>query len=465
MKRFREPGRRLASVAALVAVAFAAGCAGAATNPGMPAGNAARALSFAGAPSSTGAGKIDHIIIIVQENRSFDNLFAGLSGADTQSYGYDSKGKKIALAPITLATTWDLEHSFAGFFEDCDGRGKFPGTKCRMDGFDKEQVDCGQGSEPKCPNAHPQFAYVPRSQVRPYFDMASQYVVGDRMFESMIDGSSFVSHQYLIAAQANAAVDVPFGGPWGCGGGPGDLVNTVTTARQLGPPISPCFDNATLGDELDAAGVSWKYYTHDAHGNAALWNGYQAIKHIRYGKDWKKDIISPQKRFFDDVANGNLATVSWVTPTCRNSDHAGCGSKTGPHWVASLVNAIGDSQYWKTSAIFIFWDDYGGWYDHVPPPYVDYDGLGFRVPLVVVSPYAKRGYVSHVRYEHGSLLRFIEDRFGLSQLSASDARANSPASDCFDFSQSPRKFRKISTPMTERDFEAQPPDGRPVDTD
>ncbi|HEY1867552.1 MAG TPA: alkaline phosphatase family protein, partial [Candidatus Cybelea sp.] len=154
----------------------------------------------------------------------------------------------------------------------------------------------------------------------------------------------------------------------------------------------------------------------------------------------------------------------WVTPTCRNSDHAGCGSKTGPHWVASLVNAIGESPYWKTSAIFIFWDDYGGWYDHVPPRYVDYDGLGFRVPLVVVSPYAKQGYVSHVHYEHGSLLRFIEDRFGLSPLSASDARATSPAADCFDFTQSPRKFHRIGTPMTEEDFKAQPPDSRPPDT-
>jgi phospholipase C len=465
MERFKEFTRRLASVAALACVAFAAACAGTATNPNLPLGNAARAQRFAAASSTTGIGKIDHIIIIVQENRSFDNLFAGLPGADTQSYGYDSKGKKITLAPITLATTWDLDHSFNSFFTNCDGQGKYPGTKCRMDGFDLEGVTCGQGSEPKCPNAHPQYAYVPRSEVRPYFDMASQYVVGDRMFESNFDGSSFVSHQYIIAAQANSTVNVPFGGPWGCGGGPGDMIETVTLQRQIGPPVPPCFDNTTLGDELDAAGLSWKYYTHVAHGHSALWNAYQAIQHIRYGKDWKKDIISPQKRFLSDVANGNLATVSWVTPTCRNSDHAGCGAKTGPHWVASLVNAVGESPYWKSSAIFIFWDDYGGWYDHVPPHHVDYDGLGFRVPLVVVSPYAKQGYVSHVRYEHGSLLRFIEDRFGLSTLSASDARANSPAADCFDFSQPPRKFHPISTPMTRRDFEAQPPDGRPVDND
>jgi phospholipase C len=467
VNRLTKLGGRIGAVIAAAGIALLAACGGAATNPaGLPAASAAHALPPAAAQGSAGSDKIDHIIIIVQENRSFDNLFAGLPGADTQSFGYDSKGKKIALAPITLATKWDVEHSYSGFFKDCDGRGKkIIGTKCRMDGFDQEALTCGQGSQPKCPNAHPQYAYVPRSEVRPYFDMASQYVVGDRMFESNFDGSSFVSHQYVIAAQANSTVDVPVGGPWGCGGGPGDKIDTLTLQRQIGPPVSPCFDNTTLGDELDAAGLSWKYYTYVSHGHSALWNAYQAINHIRYGKDWKKDIVSPQKRFFDDVARGKLANVSWVTPTCRNSDHAGCGSKTGPHWVASLVNAIGESPYWKTSAIFIFWDDYGGWYDHVPPPYVDYDGLGFRVPLIVVSPYAKQGYVSHVRYEHGSLLRFIEDRFGLSPLSASDARAKSPAADCFDFSQSPRKFHRIVTPMTRHDFEAEPPDERPTDTD
>ena len=86
---------------------------------------------------------------------------------------------------------------------------------------------------------------------------------------------------------------------------------------------------------------------------------------------------------------------------------------TGPDWVASLVNAVGESKYWSSSAIFIFWDDYGGWYDHVAPAMVDYDGLGFRVPMLIISPYAKKGYISNVQYEHGSILRFVEDQFGL----------------------------------------------------
>ena len=133
------------------------------------------------------------------------------------------------------------------------------------------------------------------------------------------------------------------------------------------------------------------------HGGGGAWSAYQAIKHIYYGDDWSKDVITPQTRFFNDVSNGTLPAVSRITPTCVNSDHAGCGSNTGPDWVASLVNAIGESQYWDSTVIFVFWDDYGGWYDHVPPKLVDYDGLGIRVPLLVVSAYARKGYVSHVR--------------------------------------------------------------------
>ena len=154
-------------------------------------------------------------------------------------------------------------------------------------------------------------------------------------------------------------------------------------------------------------------------GYLSIWSAYQAIKHIYYGPDWNKDVL-PNTAFFDDVEHGRLRDVSWITPTCGNSDHAGCGSDTGPSWVASLVNAIGKSRYWNDTAIFIFGDDYGGWYDRVPPEMVDYDGLGMRIPLLVISPYAKKGYVLHVHYEHGSILKFIEDRFGLARLSASD---------------------------------------------
>ena len=160
---------------------------------------------------------------------------------------------------------------------------------------------------------------------------------------------------------------------------------------------------------------------------SGLWSGYQAVRHIFHGPDWKTNIITPQKQFLTDVRHGKLAKMTWITPLCADSDHPLCGGGHGPSWVASVVNAVGESKFWNTTAIFVQWDDWGGFYDPVPPKFKDYDGLGFRVPLIVISPYAKENYVSHVHYETASVLRFAEDLFGLHRLSASDMRATSPA--------------------------------------
>ena len=410
------------------------------------------------------SGKIQHVIIVVQENRSFDNLFQGYPGADTVNYGFTSAGKRVKLASITLKTTWDLAHTSFSFFQACDGQGTIPGTKCKMDGFNLEAVKCGHAFEPPCPTKYPQYAFVPHTETQPYFTMAGQYVLADRMFETNLDGSSFVSHQYIIAGQASSSVNFP-ASTWGCDGGPSDTISTLLQNRQIGPSIPACFDNETLGDELDAKGISWAYYTAALESGDGIWSAYQAIDHIRYGPDWKTNVVSPQTKFFDAINNGTLPAVSWVTPTCANSDHSGCASDTGPDWVASLVNAVGQSKYWNSSAIFVFWDDYGGWYDHVAPPMVDYDGLGFRVPLLVISPYAKKGYVSHIQYEHGSILRFVEDQFGLPRLAATDRRAKSPAADCFDFSQDPRKFVAIPSALKQSYFMHQRLDRRIPDAE
>jgi phospholipase C len=186
------------------------------------------------------------------------------------------------------------------------------------------------------------------------------------------------------------------------------------------------------------------------------------VRHIRFGPDWKKDIVTPQTRFLSDVKT-QLANVTWITPTCPNSDHPNCGGGFGPDWVASLVNAIGESKFWNTTAVFVAWDDWGGLYDHVPAPFENFDSLGFRVPLLAISPYAKKNFVSHVEYETASVLRFAEDQFGLAQMAAADKRANDPAIDCFDFTQPPRKFVPIKTNHDARFFMSQPADGRSPD--
>ncbi len=401
----------------------------------------------------SGAGKIDHIVYIVQENRSFDDLFQGYPGADTASEGRLSDGSKIRLQPVGLATQYDIDHSATAMFAACNGTGTLPGTNCRNDGFSHEQFFGGPPGVKL-----PMYVYVPHSDTKPYFDMAHEWVLADRMFQSQLD-ESFVAHQYIIAAQAQSSVNLPFG-VWGCPGGVQDLVQTITKGRTYGKYQRACFDYETLGDELDAAGLSWRFYTSrygsPSSGDGSDWSSYQAVRHIYYGPDWVRSVITPQKRFLTDVRAGKLANFTWITPICSDSDHVNCGGGFGPSWVTSLVDAVGKSKFWDHTAIFVQWDDWGGLYDHVPPPYRGYDGVGFRVPLLVISPYAKRNYVSHVQYETASVLRFAEDLYGLPQLAAADSRARSPAADCFDFSQKPRTFVAIKAPKGPEFFMQQP---------
>ena len=440
--------KRLVSVAALAAAASAlSACSGTGSAPPLPSVAANGILETL---VGTGAGKVEHVVYIVQENRSFDDLFQGYPGADTVSSGKSSYGT-IKLQPISLSTPYEIDHSADSMFIACDGTGKLPGTHCKMDTFNREHLYGGP--------EHGQYGYVPHDESKPYFDMAHEWVLADRMFASQLD-ESFVAHQYVIAAQAHSSANVP-DSYWGCPGGPANSVPTLTHERTFGDSQRPCFDYETLGDELDGAGLEWRFYTSEyTKPFSGLWSGYQAVRHIFRGPDWKKDVLIPQKRFLTDVAAGKLASFTWITPTCPDSDHLSCGGGFGPSWVASVVNAVGESKFWKNTVIFVQWDDWGGMYDHVPPPYKGFDSLGFRVPLLVISPYAKKNYVSHTQYETASVLRFAEDLFGLRQLAAADARATSPAADCLDFNQKPRKFVPIKAPKAPAFFLTQPADER-----
>jgi len=181
-----------------------------------------------------------------------------------------------------------------------------------------------------------------------------------------------------------------------------------------------------------------------------------------------RNVKSPETNIFNDIAQNDLPAVSWVVPSWINSDHAGSRSAKGPDWVGSVVNAVGESPYWNSTVVVVLWDDWGGWYDHFPPPqYPDphtraFEGLGFRVPAIVISPYAKAGYVSHRQHEVASTLHLIEAVFGLQSLGGADARADA-FGDMFDFSQSPIRFRPIPTRIHARDFARQPPSNEPPD--
>ncbi len=398
-------------------------------------------LSEARSAESKGEGRttaspIKHVVFIVQENRSFNNLFMGYPGATTQNYGYDTNGVKIALQGFDLGILWDLGHSASDYFAACDGTGSLPGTDCKMDGWNNELAG------PYPPKNAP-YSYVLQKDIKPYWDIAKQYSLADNMFASNLDGS-FVAHQYIVAAYASRAVDYPLT-TWGCEGGKTDTVTTLTKKRTIGKPIVACFNNPTIASEADAAGISWRFYADVIHGFGGFWSSYQADRQIYKGPDWNTDVITPPSQFLTDLGNGNLATITWIAPLWANSDHPGDTANGGPAWVASLVNAIGTSSFWNSTAIFIIWDDWGGFFDPVQPPHADYDGLGFRVPLMIVSPYTKRDRVTHVQYETASVLRYMEDNFGLAQLAPADTRAADPASDpnAFDYSMKPRAFKTI----------------------
>ncbi|HZY96904.1 MAG TPA: alkaline phosphatase family protein [Candidatus Cybelea sp.] len=382
-----------------------------------------------------------HVVIVVQENRTPDFLFQDIPGADIANSAIDSKGERVPLQSTSLATPFDLGHSYASFVRDYDDG--------KMDGFD--------AGIPQRRHLLP-FGYGVPSEVQPYHEMARQYVFADHMFATN-RGPSFPAHLYLVSGTAGDASiagysvrDNPFdraaheGAPGGCDAARTVVVRTIKLSNGAeGPTPFACFDRKVLSDFLDAKGVSWKYYQVGA--GPGLWHPFNAIRHVRYGGDWR-NVVTKSTQFLDDVKNGDLPGVTWLTPYDAWSDHAGKrATAKGPAWVAAVVNAIGKSKYWKSTAILVTWDDWGGWYDHVKPPTYNAYELGFRVPLLVISPYARKGYVSKTEHEFASLLVFTEETFGIPKgaLNSTDERADD-LKDAFDFTQKPRTFTPIHAP-------------------
>ncbi len=386
---------------------------------------------------------IQHVVIIFQENRTPDNLFQGLPGADIARSGLNDKGREVRLHAVPLTAKYDLQHEHSGFAVEYDGG--------KMDGWSQEHSsnDCGKQFKAVCA-----YGYVPRSENRPYITMAKQYAFADRMFQSN-QGPSYPAHQFIISGDSVATPKSPLnvssnpidhgefhGGGGGCDAPPWERVHVINRQGFQRGSVYPCFDRKVLSDLIDAKGLSWRYYQYG--GGQGLWKAFDSIQHVRYGPDYRNVVSRPQA-ILSDIARGDLANVVWVTPQGHFSDHSGSGYGGGPAWVSAVVNAIGKSSYWDTTAIFITWDDWGGWFDHVKPPIVNSYELGFRVPLIVVSPYAKAGYVSHERHEFGSILKFTEETFALGSLGTTDARSDN-LRDCFDFTQTPRRFRTIPAP-------------------
>ncbi len=429
-----------------------------------------------------------HVVIIVQENRTPDNLFQGLcrppfgsakscsTSPDAVQYNLQTSGwrnrksptGKTRPSPVALANKYDLKHTHAAFLAMCDAD-PFSGS-CRMDGAG--DVGC-TGT---CP-AQPQFRFVANSagEVDPYLQIAKQYGWANYMFQTN-QGPSFPAHQFLFGGtSAPLAVDDATGflaaentagasHEAGCAAPAGTTVALIGPSGYEGFDMYPCFEHLTLPDLLPL-NFSWKYYTPSA---GSIWTAPNAIQHICEstgpggkceGLVWQDNVDLKPADVLKDINSCNLPSLSWVIPTGANSDHAGVSDGGGPSWVAAIVNGIGKSTacdgytgYWNNTAILITWDDWGGWYDHELPTILPYPlsayQYGFRVPLLFVSAYTPRGYISNNRHDFGSILRFVEQNFGIEEgaLNFADARAGTDLSQFYDFDFQPRPFRPIAAP-------------------
>jgi phospholipase C len=441
-----KPSGRLAARCSPVLAALAVGCAGGPSSiaPGAPQSAAALA--------SATTTPIKHVVLLIQENRSFDNFFATFPGADGATHGRLHDGTVVPLSQHDLAESTDVPHSYASYRTDYDGG--------KMDGFDLTSAAINQ---PPLTS----YQYVDPTQIAVYWTLAKRYVLADRMFTTQ-GSNSFTAHQDLIAGGTqidpdHSIVDSPDAYPWGCDAPPGTKTSLVardgTPLWNKGP--FPCFTYETIAVLLSRKHLSWRYY---ATARDNVWNAFEAIRPVRFGPQWSTNISAPQTRIFRDISSGKLASVSWVIPTADFSDHPNAPKDLGPDWIGNVVNAIGESPYWNSTAIFIVWDDWGGMYDHVTPPQLAFGGLGFRVPAIIVSPYARSGYVAHEQYEFGSLLRFIEDNWRLGTLGTTDARANGMAG-AFDFAQKPRRFVPVRVAHSRDFFVSLPPSKRPLDSE
>ena len=426
----------------------------------------AAASSFMGPiPVWGSSSKIQHLIFIVQENHSFDNYFGTYPGVNgfpadlaipvdpnQTSLGYVRPFHLNVSQPImivgdelppgvadpdelqqesNLTTPYhlgsesigrDLSHAWIVAHEAYDNG--------KMDGFvaaEKSALTMG---------------YYDRTDIPYYWDYADQYVLEDNFFSSLM-GPSFPNHLYIVSGTNGPVTGLTY--RWVLDGHIVD--NPALGFDWQGVSL----DWSTLAEEMSNANVPWAWYTGEVRPtNPNIWDVLPLFTYFQSHPDQLTEHVRNTEHFLGDIQNEQLPAVSWIIPgswvpptlptICAGrspSEHPPARSDCGMDYVAYLVNQVMQSQYWQSSAIIITWDDYGGFYDHVPPPQVDRFGEGFRVPTLVISPWAKHGYIDHTPYEFASLLRLAEDNFNLPLLGTRDVNANDMMNS-FDFNQAPQ---------------------------
>ena len=351
------------------------------------------------ASPSPGLAAIENIVVVFQENHSFDNYFGTFPGVNgiAGGSGICLPQKKGSLTPCVSPfhspslTPVDMNHNWTAAHEDYDSG--------KMDGFvySEGNQEGNQGT----------MCYFDQRDIPRYWKAAQQYVLCDAYFTSVMS-ESLPNHLSLVAGTCGGIID-------------DNVPKTITF-----PPIF---------QQLDEKGISWKVYS-----STVSW--LKNFEYVQSSPTAKANFV-PATEFVTDVKNKALSQVSWIIGAPGGDEHPSADVSVGQDSVANdIVNNIGGSAYWGSAAIFITWDDFGGFYDHVSPAQVDKYGYGFRVPCLVISPFAKKGFLDDAINDHTSILKFVESRFGLSPLSTRDAIANNMA-EAFDFSQQARAFEPI----------------------
>jgi phospholipase C len=390
-----------------------------------------------------GLSKLKHIVFIVKENRTFDNYFGTFPGVDGASSGTISTGDVIPLGRAPDRTPRDISHSFQS-------------AKLAIDNGLMDQFDL-------IPGANVNGDYLALTQYTEddlpnYFTYARTFVLADEFFSSLT-GPSFPNHLYTVGAQSGGAINNPTsGGVWGCDSPPAATVQVMDDDGNISRAY-PCFDFRTLADALEEKGLTWKYYAPGQGQSGYIWSALDAINHIRMTDLWAQHVV-PTADFVQDALNGTLPAVSWVVVGSGQSEHPPASVCVGENWTVQQINAVMQGPAWKHTAIFLTWDDFGGFYDHVPPPPVDNFGFGPRVPLLILSPWVRSGYIDHNVLEFSSVLKLIEERFDIDPLAARDAQSNDLI-DAFDFRQTPLDplvldTRTCPAGATATDFELDP---------
>jgi phospholipase C len=365
-----------------------------------------------------GMNKIKHIVFIVKENRTFDNYFGTFPGADGATSGTISTGEVIPLGQAPDMTPRDIDHSYQAAIEAIDGGA--------MDRFDLIAGGNVNGDF----LAYTQYT---ESDIPNYFRYARHFVLADAFFSSL-QGPSFPNHLYTVGAQSGGAINNPANsnGRWGCDAPANSRVETLEEDGEFGH-VYPCFDFDTLADRLEARGLSWRYYAPGEGQSGYIWSALDAIRHIRLTSLWTRHVVATEQ-FVVDASNGNLPAVSWLVTKSGTSEHPPASVCLGENWTVAQLNAVMQGPEWDSTVVFLTWDDFGGFYDHVAPPVADNFGFGPRVPFLIISPWVRRGHITHTTLEFSSVLKFIEERFDLDPLTERDQDANDLV-ESFDFDQ------------------------------